>query len=82
MTKEIELLTKILDWYSDENREFSIFQAEKLVKEYAKEMINRFGDYKLSNEIRYDQGRNKEWGDLSYSRQVDKFFEFLAQKQS
>lgn len=42
MTKEIELITKILDWYNDENREFSIFEAEKLVKEYAKEKAVEF----------------------------------------
>lgn len=54
MTKEIELLTKILDWYNDENREFSIFQAEEMVKEYAKENQLQLLDFMIKNSVDCD----------------------------
>ncbi len=36
MSTEMQLISKILDFYNDDNREFSIFQCEEWVKDYAR----------------------------------------------
>lgn len=37
MSKETELITRILNFYADSDKEFSIFECESWLKEYAKE---------------------------------------------
>lgn len=37
MSKETELITRMLNFYADSDKEFSIFQCENWLKEYAKE---------------------------------------------
>lgn len=54
-------------------------EEPKAREEYVIEMINKFGEWNLSQEIRYDNGLNPEYGRWSYSQKVKKFIEWINQ---
>lgn len=39
------------------------------------QIINLFGEYKLTNDLKHDRGVNPDWGQLSYGSQVKKFIQ-------
>lgn len=51
----------------------------KAMDQYAKQQILSFGEYELYNDVRYENGKNEEWGKLNYFEKVDKFLKEYKQ---
>lgn len=56
--------------------------VRRAMDKWAKEMVRGFGDWKLSQELRYDVGYNPEYGKLSYYQLVDKFFKEIIEDET